>query len=84
VSLVICTRTFVAGTPTGSVVVHRGEALEANDPIAAAYPTLFANPDDWAANNVKRRVRFGAAAVEAATAAPGEKRTVTKPTKPKK
>lgn len=75
-ALKVALATFVAGTDTGSEVVHKGTSYDETDPIVVAFPAAFGSPDEFAESHLKRRVTFG---VEAATAAPGEKRNVKKP-----
>jgi hypothetical protein len=77
--LKIAKDTFVAGTSLGSVVVHKGESYDERDPLVLDFPGSFVTAEEWATGNQKHRVVHSG--VEAATAAPGEKRTVTRPKK---
>jgi hypothetical protein len=59
-------------TPT--VAINRGEAWDADDPVVLSHPDWFtSDPSQFARTS---SASYGEPAVEQATAAPGEKRTV--------
>ena len=67
--------------PLGPVVL--GRFYDPAHPLVKAVPALFCSVEEWAEKN-RGGVPSVAVAVEQATAAPGETRTVTKPAKVKK
>lgn len=76
--LVIAKTTFF--TPSGRVT--RGESYPAGHTLVKQYPDSFVTPDEWAAGNLAYGVAIPEPApIEAATAAPGEKRATRKPIK---
>lgn len=65
-SIVIATKTANVSHQGGRIHIHAGSAWDGSDPVVAAYPDMFT--DDPRALNRSEPV------VEAATAAPGERR----------
>ena len=78
--MVICTETFHAPGKHGIVSFETGRSYKASLPAVKTYPQFFEAADVWAGSQAGEVVH---AAVEAATAAPGETRTVKKPVKAK-
>jgi hypothetical protein len=72
----VATQTIHAGTKAGTVTIVKGQRLDAKDPVVKNAPDgWFVTAEDYAAMHEPVVHR----AVEAATAAPGEARTVAKP-----
>ena len=68
---VIATATAHLREPNGSLLVYAGERWAADDPVVKRHPGNFGPPGD---DDIRRSVPV----VEAATAAPGEKRASTR------
>lgn len=72
-ALVIAIETIHAATKDGVPrTIHVGTSLDASDPIVKACPRSFSTPEEVSANATPPTF----AAVEQATAAPGDRRTV--------
>lgn len=78
---VVATQTIHVGTEDGTLTIMKGQRVNKNKPyVKDAAPGMFVLADDYAIGNDPVVHR----AVEAATAAPGETRSVRKPAKAKK
>ncbi|MGP4088546.1 hypothetical protein [Streptomyces sp. KR55] len=80
-----CREAFVTRIDGARVSIAVGDLVEDSEDVYKARPTAFETVDDYMA---KRRARRGAprgrAAVEQASAAPGEMRSLTKPPTPRR
>ena len=75
---VVATQTFHVGTKAGTLTIVKGQRVDKNESyVKNATPGMFVLADDYVVANDPVVHR----AVEAATAVPGETRTVTKPKK---
>lgn len=72
----VATETFHAATKKGITSIQEGQTLPDSDPLVKANPSKFVPAESWLEG--QSRVH---SYVEAATAAPGETRTVKKPAK---
>jgi hypothetical protein len=68
-----CRKNALVALKGRNVRVRVGVFYDANDPVVKAAPGHFETIEEYVAQNLAKGV------VEAATAAPGETRTVTKP-----
>lgn len=75
----VATETFHTATKKeGMIHIREGQTLPASDRIVAANPSKFVPVEEWVEGQSRVHTY-----VEAATAAPGETRTVKKPAKKK-
>lgn len=73
--ILVANETFVAEHDGAPVVIHKDHTrIRAGHPIAEAHPDMF--------KPISVHYDIESADVESATAAPGEKRTVSRPRKP--
>lgn len=71
---------YMEGDPPTPRVVNPGMLLDESDPAVQANPDMFEDVETYVANRTEQRRRN----VEAATAAPGERRVRTEPEQPPK